>query len=159
MRKILFAFFGILLPIFSSCVEVEMDIDKFTPIKIAYSSIELTATSSKFKMAANVPASGASFYVVPEEKYKDYAYVEAITVDGVEQEREGDFSGEPPYFEYVPILNGEWGRVEFKLRQPRDTVKVYVNPNTSQSSRVIEIMIGHPLTYVNLLITQEGAVE
>ena len=126
---------------------------------VTFKSIGITFSpdDNGVEMYAGIGPSGGSFTIIPDEKYSDVGYVTRVWIDGEVQEKEVDFSGEPPYLTSLPILSGEWGGFVHKIEDGRRVIEVTVNENTSPEKRRIEFLIGEPLTYVRCSVMQEGA--
>lgn len=84
---------------------------------ITFQSVGLTFSSEKDgAVHAEIPASGCSFSITPDDEFKDSAFITAVCIDDEDLVQPVDFSGEPPYLTSLPILSGEWGDLYIRLR-------------------------------------------
>ena len=125
---------------------------------ITFQSVGLTFSSDKYgDVHAEIPASGCSFSITPDDEFKDSAFITAVCIDGEDLVQPVDFSGEPPYLTSLPILSGEWGGFVHKIEDGRRVIEVTINENTSPGKRRIGFQIGGRQAVVYCILMQEGA--
>ena len=125
---------------------------------ITFQSVGLTFSSEKDgAVHAEIPASGCSFSITPDDEFKDSAFITAVCIDDEDLVQPVDFSGEPPYLTSLPILSGEWGGFVHKIEDGRRVIEVTINENTSPEKRRIDFQLGGRQACLWCTVMQEGA--
>lgn len=159
--KYLIRLLPIFLVIMGACVSEGPDDSGFESIPVKIVGMEFIQSDDGFEQHGNLPASGGAFNVVSTSEYDKKIYVFGVVINGVRQLKDMDFSGDGPFLE-EPLLEGDWGKIEYVSQGDRNKVDVTVNPNTSSEERDITILIGSDRggpNQVGLYITQEGTSE
>ncbi len=128
---------------------------KFEPITIETVGLNLKATADEFTLEGNIPAEGLSFSIIPSKKYRQAASVSRILINGVKQYKENNFSGEPPYLEEIPVLNGDWGNIQHN--NSTHSIEIDIKKNNADTPRVFDLVLGGGYKYLNLRLVQQAA--
>lgn len=128
----------------------------FHSLDIDVQGIELRKDKNSVYLS-DISPSEIEFTITGKGKYADMIYVTSVIIDGVPQEKKGDVDkDEPPFLDVYPILEGEWGRIHYKTKEPPYVMQFLLKANNSEKPRVFEFQLGYGYWCEILRITQKG---
>ena len=118
----------------SAFISCEKDkIEDMEIIKVSSEGLKLKKVSGG--MEAPIPASGMSFTVIPQKKFRKMGYVSMVNLNGKSVEGSGDENRNGNSWE---PWKGEWGSIDYDMNTTPHRINIHIAPNKT----------GEKLTYI-----------